>query len=146
MYHVANILDEVNIDFKPLFRCLHIHDSLGKRAEFRLSYEEDRRAQANLALSTPLNLRTGVIAPFETLLADVTGFFIIEHIIMHSTTDFRSSIEVDALWELVVGRIVSVVSQSLKGCEEKEVYLKVKLRLLIFILTVEVRSSCSDEL
>lgn len=42
----------------------------------------------------PINLRDGNMDSFETLLQDIVGFFIIEHVIMHSTTDFRSQAEV----------------------------------------------------
>ncbi|CAG8470214.1 2035_t:CDS:2, partial [Scutellospora calospora] len=48
---------EVQIDFKPLYQCLHIHEELGKLSEFKSNYEEDRRAQANLVLSQSYTLR-----------------------------------------------------------------------------------------
>ncbi len=35
--------DHVNIDFKPLYQCLHIYEELGKRSEFKMNYEDDRR-------------------------------------------------------------------------------------------------------
>ncbi|RUS18641.1 exocyst complex subunit Sec15-like-domain-containing protein [Endogone sp. FLAS-F59071] len=133
----TNILDDVNIDFQPLFRCLHIYDSLGRRQEFKSSYEEDRRAQANLALSSPLNLRDGNILGFETLLQDIVGFFIIEHVVMHSTVDFRSQNEVDALWEMVTDKVIQVMYDGLKGCKDTELFLKIKFNLLIFIQTLE---------
>jgi hypothetical protein len=41
-----------------------------------------------------VNLRDGNFAAFETLLQDIVGFFIIEHIVLHSTQDFRSRSEV----------------------------------------------------
>lgn len=40
---LASILDEVNIDFEPLYRCIHVYETLGKRNEFKTSYSEDRR-------------------------------------------------------------------------------------------------------
>ncbi|KAI8060076.1 exocyst complex subunit Sec15-like-domain-containing protein [Gongronella butleri] len=105
--------------------------------EFKLSYEEDRRAQANLALSAPIQLREGSFASFETLLQDVVGFFMIEHMVLHSTQDFRSQSEVDALWEMVTRKVINVVSDSLKGCRDPELFLRVKYCLLIFIQTLE---------
>ncbi|KAG2220229.1 hypothetical protein INT45_008770 [Circinella minor] len=133
----SSIVDEVAIDFEPLYRCIHIYDTLERRHEFKTSYEEDRRAQANLALSAPINLRDGNMTPFEALLQDIVGFFIIEHIVMHSTQDFRSRGEVDALWEMVTGKIILVVSESLKGCRDPELFLRIKFSLLIFIQTLE---------
>ncbi|KAG1463796.1 hypothetical protein G6F56_005210 [Rhizopus delemar] len=96
--------NEVNIDFEPLYKCIHVYSTLGKPNEFKTSYSEDRRAQANLALSTPVNLRDGNLTTFETLLEDIVGFFIIEHMILHNTTEFRSQAEVDGLWEMVTGK------------------------------------------
>ncbi|KAF7731685.1 hypothetical protein EC973_008856 [Apophysomyces ossiformis] len=133
----SSIVDEVNIDFGPLYRCIHVYDTLGKRHEFKTSYEEDRRAQANLALSAPINLRDGNLVPFETLLQDIVGFFIIEHIILHNTREFRSQSEVDALWEMVTSKVMLVVSESLKGCRDPELFLRIKFSLLIFIQTLE---------
>ncbi|CAO3640295.1 unnamed protein product [Mucor hiemalis] len=133
----TSILDEVNIDFEPLYRCIHVYETLGKRNEFKTSYSEDRRAQANLALSTPINLRDGNLTTFETLLQDIVGFFIIEHMILHNTTEFRSQAEVDGLWEMVTGKVILVVSESLKGCSDPELFLRIKFSLLIFIQTLE---------
>ncbi|KAI7894923.1 exocyst complex subunit Sec15-like-domain-containing protein [Mucor mucedo] len=128
---------EINIDFEPLYRCIHVYETLGKRNEFKTSYSEDRRAQANLALSTPINLRDGNLTTFETLLQDIVGFFIIEHMILHNTTEFRSQAEVDGLWEMVTGKVILVVSESLKGCSDPELFLRIKFSLLIFIQTLE---------
>ena len=133
----TSILDEVNIDFEPLYRCIHVYETLGKRNEFKTSYSEDRRAQANLALSTPINLRDGNLTTFDFLLQDIVGFFIIEHMILHNTTEFRSQAEVDGLWEMVTGKVILVVSESLKGCSDPELFLRIKFSLLIFIQTLE---------
>ncbi|KAI7866597.1 exocyst complex subunit Sec15-like-domain-containing protein [Spinellus fusiger] len=128
---------ELNIDFEPLYRCIHVYDTLGKRHEFKTSYEEDRRAQANLAFSSPISLKDGNLGPFETLLQDIVGFFIIEHIILHNTNEFRSQSEVDALWEMVTSKVMLVVSESLKGCRDPELFLRIKFSLLMFIQTLE---------
>ncbi|KAL0074521.1 exocyst complex subunit Sec15-like-domain-containing protein [Phycomyces blakesleeanus] len=143
---VVNEGQEFSIDFEPLYRCIHVYDTLGKRHEFKTSYEEDRRAQANLALSSPINLRDGNLGPFQTLLQDIVGFFIIEHIILHNTSEFRSQLnkfnpktnkQVDALWEMVTSKVMMVVSESLKGCRDPELFLRIKFSLLIFIQTLE---------
>ncbi|ORX51321.1 exocyst complex subunit Sec15-like protein [Hesseltinella vesiculosa] len=142
----ASMIDNINIDFEPLFRCIHIYNTLGLRQEFKTSYEEDRRAQANLALSAPIHLREGSFKAFETLLQDVVGFFMIEHIVLHSTTDFRSQSEVDSLWEMVTKKVINVVSDSLKGCRDPELFLRVKYCLLIFIQTLEAWTEEKEEM
>ncbi|KAI9285424.1 exocyst complex subunit Sec15-like-domain-containing protein [Umbelopsis sp. AD052] len=117
--------------------CIHVYNTIGTQNEFKNSYEEDRRAQANLALNMPINLRDGNMDSFETLLQDIVGFFIIEHVIMHSTTDFRSQAEVDALWEMVTTKVIAVISHSLHGCRDPELFLQIKYSLLIFNQTLE---------
>jgi hypothetical protein len=42
---IASMVDEINIDFEPLFKCIHVYDTLGQRQEFKTSYEEDRRVR-----------------------------------------------------------------------------------------------------
>jgi hypothetical protein len=84
-----------------------------------------------------MNLRNGNFTPFETLLQDIIGFFIIEHMVLHNTTDFRSQAEVDGLWEMVTGKVILVVSESLKGCSDPELFLRIKFSLMLFIQTLE---------
>jgi hypothetical protein len=36
-------VDETQIDFTPLFQCIHIHDVLGKRVQLKLEFDESRR-------------------------------------------------------------------------------------------------------
>ena len=43
--------DQVSIDFKPLYTCIHIYTTLDSLEELQLSYQADRRAQAYLLLS-----------------------------------------------------------------------------------------------
>lgn len=89
--------DQVKLDFKPLYQCLHIYDELGQRTEFRANYSEDRRAQAKLTLSSmtsSFNLKDRNTDNFESLLQDIVGFFIVEHIILYSTVNFRTQAQV----------------------------------------------------
>lgn len=82
-------------------------------------------------------MRDGNLTTFDFLLQDIVGFFIIEHMILHNTTEFRSQAEVDGLWEMVTGKVILVVSESLKGCSDPELFLRIKFSLLIFIQTLE---------
>ena len=36
-------LDSAQIDFTPLFQCIHIHDVLNKRVQLKLEFDESRR-------------------------------------------------------------------------------------------------------
>ncbi|RHZ47096.1 hypothetical protein Glove_593g29 [Diversispora epigaea] len=129
--------DQVKIDFRPLYQCLHIHEELGKRSEFKSNYEEDRKAQANLVLSQSFTLRENDEKGFEAFLQEIVGFFVIEHVIVHSTQNFRSQSEVDNLWENVIAKVVKIVSESLDDCYDPILFQKIKFCLFTFIQTLE---------
>lgn len=84
---------------------------------------------------------TKVIADLPALMEELVGFFIIESHVLRATRDFRSQREVDDLWNEMSRRIVQIVGDALKGCEESEVFLTAKGHILIFIQTLEV-STC----
>ncbi|CAG8464408.1 17265_t:CDS:10 [Cetraspora pellucida] len=128
---------EVQIDFKPLYQCLHIYEELGKLNEFKSNYEEDRKAQANLVLSESYTLRENNDKGFEAFLQDVVGFFVIEHVIVHSTQNFRSRAEVDHLWDTVIAKVVKIVAESLDDCRDPELFKQIKFNLFTFIQTLE---------
>ncbi|CAG8459120.1 4894_t:CDS:10 [Paraglomus occultum] len=127
----------VQIDFKPLYQCLHINEELGKSQELKSNYEEDRRAQANLVLSTSFVLKdndaSGLIAFFQ----DIVGFFVIERVILRSIENFRSSSEVDALWDTVTSKAVQIIYAALYGCIESKLFSRVKKELTVFMQTLE---------
>ncbi|TPX48757.1 hypothetical protein SeLEV6574_g01846 [Synchytrium endobioticum] len=135
----TNILDNkhVRLDFKPLHSCLHIFDALGKRNEFKRNYEESRKLQANLIISTPFSLKNSDLTGFETYLQDVIGFFAIEAIVMNTTEDFRSRGSVQALWEVAMEKIKTVIRDSLQDCDMPELFLTIKIRLTVFIQALE---------
>ena len=130
--------DRVCVDFKPLYQCLHIHSCLGALESFKQQYEENRRLQANLILSTPVSLNQGdvSIAAFEDFLNEVVGFFIVEHSVVHNTDDFRSRLSVDVLWESTTAKLHSLVLHSLKDCEDASHFLRVKELLGLVIGTM----------
>ncbi|KAK3812105.1 MAG: exocyst complex subunit Sec15-like-domain-containing protein [Benniella sp.] len=132
--------EEVKLDLQPIYQCLHIYDELGQRTEFKQSYAEDRRAQAKLALSSvtsPFNLKECNTDNFKSLLHDIVGFFIVEHIIMFSTTNFRTQAQLDELCELVTNLLLRLLSDGLANCHNPDMFLKVKLLLMLYIQTME---------
>ncbi|KAG0235982.1 hypothetical protein BGX31_004103 [Mortierella sp. GBA43] len=130
--------EEVKLDLKPLFQCLHIYDELGQRSEFRQSYAEDRKAQAKLTPTAPVfNLKENNTDNFKSLLQDFVGFFIVEHIIMYSTTNFRTQNQLDELCELVTNLLLRLLSEGLAQCQNPDMFLNVKLLLMLYIQTME---------
>jgi len=105
--------ENVNIDFTPLFECLHIHEALGERDEFRVTYANVRRQQKELLLSGSLTLSNEDISSLNKLLEDICGFAIIERATMKKTISFRSAVDVSAtsssptlIWPLLISGII----------------------------------------
>lgn len=158
------MLDHENgkIDFRPLYQCIQIYDALGARDELQHSYQEDRRAQAFLILSSFSNEATSgastsppnsvfSLDALASLMESIVGFFIIESHVLRTTRSFRSEQDVDDLWDEMCEKVVAIVGNGLKGCEDPEVFLGTKLKVLTFVQTLEVstgfpvaRESCSD--
>ncbi|KAF8972837.1 hypothetical protein BGZ46_010030, partial [Entomortierella lignicola] len=132
--------DQFQLDLKPLYQCLHIYDELGQRAEFRANYAEDRRAQAKLTISsmtTSFNFKDRDTENFESLLQDIVGFFIVEHLIFYSTTNFRTQSQLDELCEMGTNILLRLLNEGLNNLQDPDLFLKVKLLLMLYIQTME---------
>ncbi|KPV78021.1 uncharacterized protein RHOBADRAFT_22932 [Rhodotorula graminis WP1] len=137
--HEYSLLDNENakIDFKPLYTCIHIYDTLDARDELQLSYQADRRAQAGLLLSSTASLTPYSLAALSALLEEIVGFFLIESHVLRTTNSFRSEQDVEDLWDGMCERVVRIVDEGLRGCEDPEVFLGTKLKVLTFVQTLE---------
>jgi hypothetical protein len=97
------------------------------------------QTQANLILSQRSSPSPStILSTLPPLMEELVGFFIIESHVLRSTRDFRSSRDVDDLWEDMCQKIVEIVGGGLEGCEDLEVFLGVKAHVLMFIQTLEV--------
>ncbi|GAK67112.1 Rsec15 [Moesziomyces antarcticus] len=129
--------DTVSIDFRPLYQCIHIYDALDLREELQTSYQEDRRAQANLLLNQGLSFDASNPA-VPPLLEEMVGFFLVEHHVIQTTpAGFRAEAEVDDLWDSMCSRVVDIVSLALRDCSETKVYVAAKAAIQTFIQTLE---------
>ncbi|KAK4699775.1 exocyst complex component 6, partial [Phenoliferia sp. Uapishka_3] len=136
-----NVLDNdtVRIDFKPLYQCIHIYDTLDAREELQQSYQADRRAQAFLLLSQTASLTPFSLPALSALLEEIVGFFLIEsHVLKTTTNSFRSEQDVEDLWDGMCERVVRIVDEGLGGCEDPEVFLGTKFKVLTFVQTLEI--------
>lgn len=86
--------DDLQVDFTPLFECLHIHQSLGQMDKFRAEYATTRRRQKDLLLPTSITLVDEDGASLHTLLEEMTGFAIVERSTMKRVPDLRSPVDV----------------------------------------------------
>lgn len=131
----------MHVDFRPLYQCIHIYETLDALEDLQLSYQDDRQAQASLLLSksAALSPASFSVAAFADLLQHVVGFFIIEAHVRRTTGDFRPEHVVEDLWDDVCERMVTLVTSALRSADEPEVILGAKVQLLAFIQTIEVR-------
>lgn len=86
--------EDLQVDFTPLFECLHIHQSLGQMDKFRAEYAATRRRQKELLLPPSISLVDEQMANLHNLLEDMAGFAIVERATMKRAPDLRSTIDV----------------------------------------------------
>ncbi|KIR67312.1 hypothetical protein I314_02530 [Cryptococcus bacillisporus CA1873] len=130
--------DEIKVDFKPLYHCIYIYEALGQKPELQRSYQEDRKTQATLILTSRLSTTPSTLVnTLPLLMQELVGFFIIEAHVLDTMPDFRTQRDVDELWDEMCRRIVEVMGQGLKGCSEPEVFLSSKTEVLLFVQTLE---------
>lgn len=101
-----DILDneDVQVDFTPLFECLHIHEALGQSDKFRAEYAATRRRQKELLLPTSITLVDDNEASLSGLLEGIAGFAIIERATMKKAQELRSPVDVSHIlnWNSIV--------------------------------------------
>jgi len=72
------------------------------------------------------------------LTQEISGFFIVESHVLETTGSFRSSRDVEELWEVVAVALTTAIEGALCTETDAESFLKVKENLLMFIMTLEV--------
>lgn len=132
--------EEANIEtnFTPLFEAMHIYDTLGKREQFKAEYAADRRRQKDLIMPQTLNLLDEECGDLSSLLESIAGFAIIEKATMAKTTNLRQQVEVDELWDAMCQKAIQLITKALPTVDNDELLLKVKTRIALFMLTMEV--------
>jgi hypothetical protein len=116
---------------------MHIYDCLGKGEELRNTYEADRRKQMDLLLPSYLNLEDGRC--LRDLLADITGFSIIERSTAARAYNFRSTSEIEALWDLLCTRLIDLITETVARINEPRLLLLVKDSVMLFMQTIQVQ-------
>lgn len=86
--------EDVQVDFTPLFECIHIHDALGQMEKFRAEYATTRRQQKDLLMPTTITLVDAEAASLSELLEGIAGFAIVERATMNKAPELRSAIDV----------------------------------------------------
>ncbi|KAI8915903.1 exocyst complex subunit Sec15-like-domain-containing protein, partial [Gorgonomyces haynaldii] len=130
--------EDIQLDFTPLFQCIHIHDVLGKRTQLKIEFEENRRLQADQLIKSSFSLKSGSTTEFNKYMQQIAGFFVIEATVMTSTQDFRSRSNVEAIWELATNKMGVHMIESLSECDMPELFLEMKESITAFMQTMSV--------
>ncbi len=89
-----------------------------------------------MILPTPLPL-----ASLSNLIQEISGFFIVEAHVLETTGSFRSSRDVEELWDGLVGRLSDAIENALRTETDPEQFSRIKESLSSFITIVEASSS-----
>ncbi|KAL4789896.1 exocyst complex subunit Sec15-like-domain-containing protein [Aspergillus venezuelensis] len=128
--------EELQVDFTPLFECLHIHQSLGQMEKFRVEYANTRRRQKELLLPTSVTLLDDDGASLHNLLEEMAGFAIVERSTMKKVPDMRYPVDVDELWDSMCQTAVGLISKALHEVDNAESLLKIKNLIALFMQTM----------
>ncbi|KAK4985783.1 Rab GTPase-binding exocyst subunit S15 [Elasticomyces elasticus] len=130
--------DEVQVDFSPLFECIHIHDALGQADKFRQEYAATRRRQKELLLPATLDLLDEDGAGLSSLLEGIAGFAIVERATTKKTENLRAVTDVvDELWESMCQSAITLISNALHTVDNDDKLLKIKGVIALFVQTME---------
>ena len=77
----------------------------------------------------------------SNLIQEISGFFIVEAHVLETTGSFRSSRDVEELWDGLVGRLSPAIEHALRTETDPEQFSRVKENLSSFIMIVDVSSS-----
>lgn len=132
--------EDVQVDFTPLFECLHIHDALGQTDRFRIDYAETRRKQKELLMPASVTLIDAECVSLSELLEGMAGFAIVEKATLKKTPELRSAVDVDELWDSMCQSAILLISKALHEVTNAEALLKIKGHIALFIQTMDVSS------
>ncbi|KAL2816368.1 exocyst complex subunit Sec15-like-domain-containing protein [Aspergillus cavernicola] len=125
--------EELQVDFTPLFECVHINQSLGQMEKFRAEYANTRRRQKELLIPSSITLVDDDGASLHNLLEEMAGFAIVERSTMRKVPDLRYPVDVDELWDSMCQTAVSLISQALHEVDNAESLLKIKNLITLFM-------------
>ena len=128
--------EEVQVEFTPLFECIHIHDALGESDRFRAEYATTRRQQKELLMPASITLVDEQGANLKGLLEGIAGFAIVEKATMERAPALRSAADVDDLWDSMCQTAITLISKALHEVDNPEMLLKIKGAIALFIQTM----------
>lgn len=120
-------LDEdsvLKIDLTPLYRAYHIHTCLGIPEQFRDYYYKNRMLQLNSDLQ--ISSAQPFVESYQTFLAQIAGFFIVEDRVLRTAGSLLSAEQVETMWETALSKMTSVLKEQFSNMDSTTHLLLVK--------------------
>ncbi|TGZ82689.1 exocyst complex subunit Sec15-like protein [Ascodesmis nigricans] len=129
--------ENITIDFTPFFECLHIHEAMGEREEFKTRYTDTRRQQKELLVPSSITIHDDDTSPINQLLEGIAGFAIVERATVMKAGGFRTAADVDELWRSLSKKAIKAIHPAIESVKNFETLLKVKNVVAGFIQTMD---------
>jgi len=131
------LFDRANINFAPVYQCLHMYENLDSTDEFRSLYKERRRAHALQTVEMPPMTSKEFVTHHQTYFQQLAGFFILEDAILKSGNELMARTEVESLWEMAVSKIQGLFGEHMTYLADVDAFLAMKHSLVVFAKTLE---------
>ncbi|RWW52122.1 hypothetical protein BHE74_00041483 [Ensete ventricosum] len=112
------------LNLSPLYRAHHIHTTLGLEERFRRYYFENRKLQ--LTSDFQVSSLTPFLESHQIFFAQIAGFFIVEDRILRTGGGLIAQADVDALWEIAIIKMVSVLQYQFSRMQTANHFLLIK--------------------
>ncbi|RDX70696.1 Exocyst complex component SEC15A, partial [Mucuna pruriens] len=120
----------LQFDLTPLYRACHIHDYLGMREKFCEYYYTNRLLQLNSDLE--LSSAQPFVESYQTFLAQIAGFFLVEERVLRTTGGLLVADQVDTMWETAVAKMTLLLEEQFSCMESAPHLLLVKDYVTLF--------------
>ncbi|XVE60765.1 hypothetical protein DITRI_Ditri05aG0153800 [Diplodiscus trichospermus] len=114
----------LKFDLTPLYRSYHIHACLGIQEQFREYYYKNRLLQLNSDLQ--ISYSQPFIESYQTYLAQIAGYFIVEDRVLRTSGGLLSPDQVETMWETTVAKVTSVLEEQFSHMDSATHLLLVK--------------------
>lgn len=128
---------QLQVDFTPLFECLHIHEAIGKVDSFKTEFAVTRRRQKDLIIPPTLRLDDEESLQLKTLLESIAGFTIVERAMTTRTENFRGESDVLELWDSMCQSASALIANAVMSITDETVLLRVTNVVSLFIQTMQ---------
>ncbi|CAI0374598.1 unnamed protein product [Linum tenue] len=114
----------LQFDLAPLYRAHHVHACLGIRDQFRDYYYRNRVLQLNSDLQ--ISYGQPFIESYQTYLAQIAGYFIVEDRVLRTASGVLSSDQVETMWETAVNKVTYLLDDQFNHTDSATHLLLVK--------------------